>query len=412
MKAMNSKKVAPCGGGVRMLGALITAALMSVSMTAAATEITASERAIRIAQESLIIDTHIDVPYRLINNWEDVSKATERGDFDYERAVAGGLNAPFMAIYIPSSYENNGAYTLANHLIDFMEALVYRAPEKFAIPHSVDDIFAHKEAGLMSLAMGMENGAPIEGSFAKLQHFFDRGVRYVTLAHSEDNHIADSSYDIRGTWGGLSPFGKELVVEMNRIGMLVDVSHISDKAFYDVLDITQVPVIATHSSARRFTPGWQRNMNDDMIKALAENGGVIQVTFGSTFVTTQANQHRARIQRLTRDINSRLGEGTAAAQAAIAQMRAENPYPFATLADVLDHIDHIVALVGIDHVGIGSDYDGVGDTLPVGLKDVSTFPNLIQGLLDRNYSEADIDKILYGNTVRVWRAAEAFAAAQ
>lgn len=412
MKAMNSKKVATCGGGVRMLGALITAALMSVSMTAAATEITASERAIRIAQESLIIDTHIDVPYRLINNWEDVSKATERGDFDYERAVAGGLNAPFMAIYIPSSYENNGAYTLANHLIDFMEALVYRAPEKFAIPHSVDDIFAHKEAGLMSLAMGMENGAPIEGSFAKLQHFFDRGVRYVTLAHSEDNHIADSSYDIRGTWGGLSPFGKELVVEMNRIGMLVDVSHISDKAFYDVLDITQVPVIATHSSARRFTPGWQRNMNDDMIKALAENGGVIQVTFGSTFVTTQANQHRARIQRLTRDINSRLGEGTAAAQAAIAQMRAENPYPFATLADVLDHIDHIVALVGIDHVGIGSDYDGVGDTLPVGLKDVSTFPNLIQGLLDRNYSEADIDKILYGNTVRVWRAAEAFAAAQ
>lgn len=391
--------------------AALILAISGVSVSAHATDITASERAIRIAQESMIIDTHIDVPYRLINDWEDVSKATQRGDFDYERAVVGGLNAPFMAIYIPSSYEDNGAYTLANHLIDFMEALVYRAPEKFAIPHSVDDLFAHKEAGLMSLAMGMENGAPIEGSFEKLQHFFDRGVRYITLAHSEDNHISDSSYDIRGTWGGLSPFGKELVVEMNRIGMMVDVSHISDKAFYDVLEITKVPVIATHSSARRFTPGWQRNMNDDMIKALAENDGVIQVTFGSTFVTQQANQHRARIQRLTREINQRLGEGSEEAQAAVARMREENPYPFATLKDVLDHIDHIVELVGINHVGIGSDYDGVGDTLPVGLKDVRTFPNLIQGLLDRGYSEEDIDKILFANTVRAWRAAEAYAAA-
>ncbi|WP_198677959.1 dipeptidase [Aliidiomarina shirensis] len=388
----------------------LTVAMVGLGLSAQATEVTASERAIRIAQESMIIDTHIDVPYRLINDWEDVSKATERGDFDYERAVSGGLNAPFMAIYIPSSYEDNGAYTLANHLIDFMEALVYRAPEQFAIPHSADDLFAHKEAGLMSLAMGMENGAPIEGEIENLHHFFERGVRYITLAHSEDNHISDSSYDIRGTWGGLSPFGKELVVEMNRIGMMVDVSHISDKAFYDVMEITKVPVIATHSSARKFTPGWQRNMNDDMIKALAENGGVIQVTFGSTFVTTRANQHRARIQRLAREINERLGEGTARAQAEITKMREENPFPYATLTDVLDHIDHIVDLVGIEHVGIGSDYDGVGDTLPVGLKDVRTFPNLIQGLLDRNYSEEDIDKILFGNTIRVWRAAEAFAA--
>lgn len=396
----------------RLSLATLTAAMLGLSANVTATDVTAGEQALRIAKESLIIDTHIDVPWRLINDWEDVTKATQRGDFDYERAVAGGLNAPFMAIYIPSSYEDNGAYTLANHLIDFMEAMVYRAPDKFAIPHSVDELLQQFEQGLMSLPMGMENGAPIEGSFAKLQHFYDRGVRYVTLAHSEDNHISDSSYDIRGTWGGLSPFGKELVVEMNRIGMMVDVSHISDKAFYDVLEITQVPVIATHSSARRFTPGWQRNMNDDMIKALAENDGVIQVTFGSTFVTPQANQHRARIARLTREINERLGEGTSAAQEAIARMREENPYPFATLEDVLDHIDHIVQLVGINHVGIGSDYDGVGDTLPVGLKDVRTFPNLIQGLLDRDYSESDINKILHGNTLRVWRAAEAFAAAQ
>lgn len=374
-----------------------------------ATEIFAGERAQQIAQQSIIIDTHIDVPWRLFNDWEDLTAAAERGDYDYERATAGGLNAPFMAIYIPSSYEDNGAYRLANHLIDYVEAMVYRGPDKYAIPERASDIYEHFEKGLISLPMGMENGAPIEGKIENLRHFFDRGVRYITLAHSEDNHISDSSYDIRQRWGGLSPFGKELVREMNSIGMMVDVSHISDQAFYDVLEVTQTPVIATHSSARSFTPGWQRNMSDEMITALAENGGIVQVTFGSTFVTAQANQHRARIQRLTNEINAELGEGSEAADAAIAQMREENEYPFATYENVLDHFDHIVELVGIDHVGIGSDYDGVGDTLPEGLKDARTFPNLIQGFLDRGYSEEDIDKILYKNTMRVWEAAEAFA---
>lgn len=394
------------------LSLVFTIGLAAASQLYAAEIFTASERAREIAKNTLIIDTHIDVPWRLQNDWEDVTDATQRGDFDYVRAVEGGLNAPFMAIYIPASYENNGAYTLANQLIDFMESLVYRAPEKFAIPHHSDDLFRHFEANLISLPMGMENGAPIEGNLDNLTHFFERGVRYITLAHSEDNHISDSSYDIRQTWGGLSPFGRTLVKAMNDIGMMVDVSHISDKAFYDVLEISKVPVIATHSSARRFTPGWERNMNDDMMKALAENGGVIQVTFGSTFITQLANQHRARLQRLTAQINRELGEGSAEAQVAIKQMRADNPYPFAELNDVLDHFDHIVELIGIEHVGIGSDYDGVGDTLPEGLKDVSTFPNLIQGLLDRGYSEADIEKILYKNTLRVWRAAEEFAAAQ
>ncbi|RUO23041.1 peptidase M19 [Aliidiomarina minuta] len=393
------------------LATLTTALACTLVFTSSsyATEIFASERAKQIAQDSLIIDTHIDVPWRLMNDWEDMTGSAERGDYDYERAVAGGLNAPFMAIYIPSSYEDNGAYTLANQLIDFVESMVYRAPDKYAIPHRADDLSEHQQQGLISLPMGMENGAPIEGSLDNLHHFFERGVRYITLAHSEDNHISDSSYDIRAQWGGLSPFGEELVVEMNRIGMMVDVSHISDAAFYDVLEITEVPVIATHSSARAFTPGWQRNMSDEMIEALAENGGVVQVTFGSTFVTAQANQHRARIQRLTDEINEEFGEGTEEAEAAIAAMREENEYPFATYEDVLNHFDHIVELVGIDHVGIGSDYDGVGDTLPEGLKDASTFPNLIQGFLDRGYSEEDIDKILYKNTMRVWHAAEAYA---
>lgn len=381
----------------------------SIAVPAAATEIFAGEKARQLAADTIIIDTHIDVPWRLMMDWEDLTQAAERGDFDYERARAGGLNAPFMAIYVPSSYEDNGAYTLANHLIDFVESLVFRAPDKYAIAYDSADIFTHAEQGLISLPMGMENGAPIEGNIDNLHHFYQRGVRYITLAHAEDNHISDSSYDIRQRWGGLSPFGRELVSEMNNIGMMIDVSHISDQAFYEVLEVTQVPVIATHSSARTFTPGWQRNMSDEMIKALAENGGVVQVTFGSTFVTAQANQHRARLQRLTREINEKYGEETAEAEAAIEQMLADNQYPFATYEDVLNHFDHIINLVGIDYVGIGSDYDGVGDTLPEGLKDARTFPNLIQGFLDRGYSQQDIEKILYKNTMRVWEAAEAFA---
>lgn len=391
---------------------MILSALMAGMVYATpsnATEIFAGERAQQIARDTIIIDTHIDVPWRLMNHWEDMTEAAERGDYDFERAKQGGLNAPFMAIYIPSSYEENGAYNLANQLIDMVEAMAFRAPDKYAIAYSSQDIFEHFEQGLISLPMGIENGAPLEGDLANLHHFYDRGVRYITLTHAVDNHISDSSYDDGGRWGGLSEFGKELIVEMNGIGMMVDVSHVSDEAFFDVLEVTQVPVLATHSSARAFTPGWERNMSDDMIKALADNDGVIQVTFGSTFVSAEANQYRARIQAMIDDINNEHGEGTAAAEAEIDTMREANPFPFASYEDVLDHIDHIVGLVGIDHVGLGSDYDGVGDTLPQGLKDASTFPNLIQGLLDRGYSEEAIAKILYKNTMRVWQAAEAFA---
>ncbi len=372
----------------------------------------ASERAHELAQKHLIIDTHIDVPYRLKKDWEDVTVATERGDFDYPRAKAGGLNVPFMSIYIPANLEQTpgASYQLAHELIDSMEALAWRAPDKFAIAHSVDDVMTQYEKGLISIAMGMENGSPIEGDLDNLTKFYNRGIRYITLAHSESNHIADSSYDIRKQWNGLSPFGKELVTAMNNIGVMVDISHVSDEAFWQSLEVTKVPVIASHSSLRQYTPGFERNMSDEMIKGLAENGGVIMINFGSSFVTQQANRYNAMIAKQAEKIREELGADSEEAKARIATLRASNPYPFATLEQVLDHIDHVVDLVGIDYVGIGSDYDGVGDSLPVGLKDVSTYPNLIQGLLDRGYSEAEIEKILYQNLIRVWRAAENYAA--
>ena len=374
------------------------------------TQYQASEKAVNLAHEYLLVDTHIDVPYRIREKWDDVSVATKDGDFDYPRAVEGGLDAPFMSIYIPASYEESGgSVQLAHELIDGMEALVARAPDKFAMAYSTDDIRANKEKGLMSIALGMENGTPIEGDLDNLHMFYERGIRYITLAHSLSNHISDSSYDIRRQWDGLSPFGKKLVKEMNKVGVMVDVSHISDDAFYQAVEISEVPVIASHSSLRKYTPGFERNMSDDMLKALAENEGVIQINFGSSFLAEQANRYRDMMKKRISAVKEQYGADSEEAKRRIADIEANNPYPFATLETVLDHIDHVKALIGVEHIGVGSDYDGVGDSLPVGLKDVSDYPNLVQGLLDRGYSEKEIQMILGENLMRVWKAVEDYA---
>ena len=370
----------------------------------------ASQRAIELTQQTILVDTHIDVPYRLEHKWEDVSQAAG-GDFDYPRAVKGGLNAPFMSIYIPAGLEKTGgSYALANKLIDYVEAIVGRAPDKFAIADSVSDVHAHFKAGKISLPMGMENGSPIEGKLENLSHFYQRGVRYITLAHSQSNHISDSSYDLRRQWQGLSPFGKKLIREMNNIGMMIDVSHISDDAFYQVMSLSKAPVIASHSSLRKYTPGFERNMDDKMLLALKDNGGVIQINFGSSFVTATAGAWGDQFKAKRKEITEKNGANSPVVKDFRKAYLAKNPYPFASLANVLDHIDHVVKLIGIDHVGIGSDYDGVGDSLPIGLKDVASYPNLVQGLLERGYSEADIIKILSGNVLRVWQDVESYAA--
>ncbi|MDH3266998.1 MAG: dipeptidase, partial [Gammaproteobacteria bacterium] len=248
----------------------------------------------RIAASSIIVDTHVDLPMRLHEKPEDISQSTEGGDFDYPRAVAGGLNAPFMSIYTDASLESQGrSRIVAEELIDVVEAIVDAAPDKFAIARSPSDVREQFARGLMSLPMGMENGSPLEGDLANIKHFFDRGIRYITLAHGKTNHISDSSYDSNYQWHGLSEFGIEVVKEMNRLGIMVDISHVSDDAFWQVMDIAQAPAIASHSSARSFTPGFERNMSDDMIKRLAENGGVIQINFGSGFISKEAMQYSA-----------------------------------------------------------------------------------------------------------------------
>ena len=341
-----------------------------------------------IAQGSLIVDTHIDTPYRIkaqLDNsgtYEDIAQNTSY-DFDYPRALSGGLNVPFFSIYLPADTEAAGtSFSLANELIDLMNSIIEANPEKFFLIDTSTYLGNLPGQNLIGIAYGMENGAALEGNLSNVEYFYKRGIRYITLTHSKSNHISDSSYDENKQWGGLSDFGKNLITEMNNIGIMIDISHFSDAAFLQAIDISNTPVIASHSSLRHFTPGWERNVSDSMLEALANKGGVLQINFGTAFLT---------------DVNDK------------SNSYDPSTYIHAGVTDVVDHIDRAVTLVGIEHVGIGSDYDGVGDTLPNGLKDVSTYPNLIAELQNRGYSTSDIQKILGGNFARVWREVEEYA---
>ncbi|MFL2511370.1 MAG: dipeptidase [Candidatus Neomarinimicrobiota bacterium] len=371
------------------------------------------KKANELAQKFIITDGHIDLPWRLHKGgYEDISVRTPGGDFDYIRSKEGGLDAPFMSIYVPATYQvTGGAKEKALELMSYVERITIDHPEKFEIAKNVSDVERIFSEGKIALPMGMENGAPLEGDLSNVEFFHKKGISYITLTHSEDNDICDSSYNLgERTHNGLSEFGKEVVIEMNRVGIMVDISHVSDEAFYQVMDVTQVPAIASHSSARHFTPGFERNMSDEMIKRLAENGGVIQINFGSSFVTQESQDKRKRnsdvVAQFAKENNLESDDSKVKDYAK--QVALDNPV-FCDVTDVADHFDHVVNLVGIDHVAFGSDYDGVGDTLPYGLKDASTFPNLIYHLLKRGYSEEDIEKICYKNIWRVWKATEDFA---
>ena len=379
--------------------------------------VTVEQLAAKIAKENIIIDTHIDVPYRLEHEYEDVSKATAKGDFDYPRAVKGGLDAPFMSIYIPSKLQKTGgSKALADKLIDDVEKIVQQSPDKFALAYSTDQVKDNFSKGLISLPMGMENGSPIEGDLANLQHFYNRGIRYITLAHAKTNHISDSSYDENRPAKGLTDFGKKLIIEMNNIGVMVDISHVSDQAFFQVMGISKVPVIASHSSARFFTPDFERNMSDEMIQLLAKNGGVIQMTFSGIFTSKKFREQSAAYKLVKADfikannLDEELEADKSKIDAFEEAYELEQPYDVGTLDLVLDHFEHVINLVGIEHVGIGSDFDGVSGILPETLKDVASYPNLIAGLLERGYNEQEIKKLLSGNLMRVWQQVEAYAA--
>lgn len=375
------------------------------------------EKAVEMAHSTIILDGHVDVPYRLKREMEDISQATADGDFDYPRARAGGLDAPFMSIYIPAKLQDTPGKSKqhAEELITTMDSIIAANPDKFAHAGTPEEVRANFKKNLISLPYGMENGSGLEDDLSNVEYFYNKGIRYITLAHSEYNLICDSSYDTTKKWNGLSPFGEKVVEEMNRVGIMVDISHVSDSTFYQVLRLTKVPPICSHSGCRHFTPGWERNVSDAMLKELAQKGGVIQINFGSAFLTEAANKYSDHYWEYRQEYMDEHHITNTRDPQVVEEMkryRAENPQPYADIEDVIDHIDHVVNVAGIDHVGLGSDFDGVGDSLPTDLKSVADYPNIVYHLLKRGYSEADIEKILSGNVLRVWQEVAAYAERQ
>lgn len=400
---------APCG--------IILSALILLSISSCSNKMSEEQKrahAKEVAQQVIIIDGHIDYPYkhRAKAIKSDISTSAEGYDFDYEKAKEGGLDAPFMSIYIPARYQvTGGAKDLADTLINMIEMLTTTYDDKFAPALSPGDILQNFEKGLISLPLGMENGAPIEGDLDNVDYFHQRGIRYITLTHSKDNEISDSSYDTVHTHGGLSAFGEKVVERMNQVGIMIDVSHLSDDAFYDVMRVSTAPVIASHSSCRHFTPGWERNMGDEMIKLLAENEGVIQINFGSSFLDTAYRISRDDIESRMPELLKEKGIKAETPEAKEFEKAYKKEHlTLSTVQRVAEHIDHVVKLVGIDHVGLGSDFDGVGETLPEGLKDASQYPNLIYELIyNKGYTMEDIEKICYKNVMRVWNEVDKVA---
>lgn len=329
----------------------------------------ATDRASIIHAKSLVIDAHIDVLYHLTRTKSNanLSQRLSSGHFDFIRARDGGLDGSFFAIFVSNRFsaQPDGAFNEAQRLIKRLIQIVAANPKLAEFAYTPDDVLRISNAGKHAVIMSLENGTPLGNDLTRLRQFYQQGIRYITLCHNQDNQICDSSYDKRRTHRGLSAFGKHVVAEMNRLGMMIDVSHVSDQAFWQVLQLSQSPVIASHSSLRKFR-SFGRNLSNDMLLALKQNGGVVCINFGSMFLS---DDYRRRKQ---------------------------------TLQDVIKHIDYAVKLIGIDHVGLGSDFDGV-DEVPRGLEDVSDYPKITEALLQLGYSEEDIIKINGGNLLRVWR---------
>ncbi len=372
-----------------------------------------SPRAAKLHRQAIVVDTHIDTPQRLLDENLDLVPRDPKGHIDLPRMKEGGLDAGFMSIYVDMRrHQGLEATRRALQLIDSVNQQVARHPDQLTLATSAADVRrAHKQKKI-ALLMGMEGGTPIADDLRLLRLFYQLGVRYMTLTHGLANNWADSSTD-EPKHNGLTDFGKDVVREMNRLGMLVDISHVSDKAFYDALEVSQAPMIASHSSCRALC-NHPRNMTDEMIKALAAKGGVIQINYHIGFLDqTYADAYekiapelRARMRALTEQYKDDDRALSDAREALFKEYQAQ--LPKVSWERVVEHIDHAVRLVGPDHVGLGSDFDGA--TMPEGLNDASYLPRLTQALLDRGYREKDIKKILGGNTLRIMEEAERMAA--
>jgi membrane dipeptidase len=359
---------------------------------------------------AVTVDTHADTPTEWMEHPFDLGVTNARGHFDYPRMKAGGLDAEFFAAYVPAKYANKGAAAFCMKIMEAIHQMADAYPAWVRFATSTTDIRNTVRDGKRAILIGIEGGHAIEDSLELLRAFYRFGARYMTLTHTNTNNWADSSTDA-AKHDGLSPFGKQVVLEMNRLGMMVDISHVSDKTFYDAVAVSKAPLIASHSSARALADV-PRNMTDDMLRALAKNGGVVQVNFYPVFLSNEtAKANAARNEKLKPAIAELKAKDPSEGpeyQEAVKKLMEANPLPPVPYTVIVDHIDHMVKVAGIDHVGIGSDFDGIGST-PVGMEDVSKLPAIREELKRRGYSEGDIRKIMGENFMRVFAEVERVA---
>lgn len=350
-----------------------------------------------------ILDSHCDTPSQILR-LRDLSVDNEYSHVDFPKLKRGGVDGAFFALYVPGSLDTEEAYAYSQRLLDAVHSTINQNPAAVRLTVSEQEAKKNQAEGVFSMFLGLENGSPVGGSMDRLHAFYDAGVRYMTLCHSRDNQICDSCASASGRWGGLSPFGKEVIAEMNRIGMLVDVSHISDAAFYDVIRCSQKPVVATHSCCRALSDH-PRNMTDDMIRALASEGGVIQINFYPLFLDVDFRNilSASGIMDYGEAVEEEFIKDPSDPDKRAAWnevQKALNELQRPSFKLIADHIDHVVSLVGIEHVGIGSDYDGI-EVTPDGMEDISMMPRIFDELRSRGYSEADLAKIASENFFRI-----------
>jgi membrane dipeptidase len=403
---------------ILLLSCLLLAASSVAAQSANRSDIPVGSKARAIHDSALVVDTHADTPQRFLDEGFDIGSTdpNDVGHISLDKARRGNLGAEFFSIWVEPE-TNQGHF--ARHTFDLIDSVYEQAarhPDRMMMAFSVADIErAHKEHKLAAL-MGIEGGHSIENDMHLLRDYYRLGVRYMTLSWSNTNEWADSSGDINDPkvqhHNGLTDFGKQVVLEMNRLGMMVDISHVADKTFWDAIATTKAPVIASHSSSRALVDA-PRNMTDDMLRAVASNGGVVQVNFYSAFVDqnfrnaneAQDKDEKAAVQKY---VDSLKAQGKPVNYIEVDRIEREwtAKIPRPPFKSLIDHIDHIAKVAGIDHVGLGSDFDGVSGATPAGMNSAADLPKITQALLDRGYSADDIKKILGGNILRVFRQVE------
>ncbi|HUC74584.1 MAG TPA: dipeptidase [Vicinamibacterales bacterium] len=368
-------------------------------------------QAARVHEQAIVVDTHADTTQRLVFDPKfDLGERHSDGNIDIPRMKEGGLDALFFSIWVPSDVVGPPALKRAYDQIDAVRETVRTHPNDLVLATTAADV--RRAAGEHKIAalMGVEGGHMIDDDLRQLRNFAALGARYMTLTHFKNNNWADSSTD-KPAHNGLTPFGKDVVREMNRLGMMVDISHVADKTFYDVLGLTTAPVIASHSSCRALT-NHPRNMTDEMLRALARNGGVVMINYHAAFISEEfrvASEKRSgdvvtSMSALSKKCGGNEACTTREGERIDHEAMMNGSLPKVSWERIIDHIDHAVKIAGADHVGLGSDFDGA--TMPLGLEDASKLPKITDALLKKGYSEQDVEKILGGNILRVMEAVE------